>query len=50
MLDVKVLFYFVWRVTPPEILDFGYFALIWWQSDNLKTRNPDGELQGLRYF
>ena len=31
------------------MLDFGYFVLIWWQTDK-KTRNPEAELQGLVYL
>ncbi len=32
-----------------EFLDFGYFVLIWWQTDK-KTRNPEAEWQGTVYI
>ena len=28
----------------PKILDFGYFVLIWWQTDK-KKRNHEAQLQ-----
>ena len=31
------------------MLDFGYFVVIWWQSDK-KTTNFEVELQGLVYL
>ena len=31
-----------------KILDFGYFVLIWWQTD--KTRNFEADFQGSVYL
>ncbi len=33
----------------PKILDFGYFVLIWWQTDK-KQESPKAELQGPVYL
>ncbi len=33
----------------PKILDFGYFALIWWQTHK-KQESPEAELQGPVYL
>ncbi len=33
----------------PKIFDFGYFVLIWWQTDN-KPESPEAELQGPVYL
>ncbi len=31
------------------MLDFGYFVLIWWQTDK-KQESPEAELQGSVYL
>ncbi len=53
MPDSNVLFPdFVWRVCRPKILDFGYFVLIWWQTDKKTCKKswPDAQLQGPVYL